>query len=113
LRSMSTVVNRPASSILLTPIMSISSSSLCMNLNRHHGRGSVVSERTCSRLVSPPLARKHHSSSTTTAVPLHTSSHYGKQGLCRAPRAHGKGLKTHGKPFTVRFLSGRTAKGAR
>jgi cathepsin F len=41
------------------------------------------------------------------------SRHYGKQGLCRAPRAHGKGLKTHGKPFAVRFLSGRTAKGAR
>jgi hypothetical protein len=33
--------------------------------------------------------------------------HYGKQG------AHGKGQKTHGKPFVVRFSSGRTAKGAR
>jgi hypothetical protein len=41
------------------------------------------------------------------------NSHYGKQGLCRAPRAHGKGQKTHGKPFAVRFSSGRTAKGAR
>jgi hypothetical protein len=39
--------------------------------------------------------------------------HYGKQGLCRAPRAHGQGLKTHGKPFAVRFFAGRTAKGAR
>jgi hypothetical protein len=36
-----------------------------------------------------------------------------KQGLCRAPRAHGKGLKTHDKLFAVRFLSGRTTKGAR
>jgi hypothetical protein len=39
--------------------------------------------------------------------------HNGKQTVCRAPRAHGKGTKTHGKDFAVRFSSGRTAKGAR
>jgi hypothetical protein len=37
------------------------------------------------------------------------NNHYGKQRLW----AHGKGPKTHGKHFAVRFSSGRTAKGAR
>jgi hypothetical protein len=39
--------------------------------------------------------------------------HYEKQAICRAPRAHGKGPKTHGKVFAVRFWSGRTAKSTR
>jgi hypothetical protein len=39
--------------------------------------------------------------------------HNGKQRVCRAPRAHDKGTKTHGKDFVMRFSSGRTTKGAR
>jgi hypothetical protein len=38
--------------------------------------------------------------------------HNGKQMVCRAPRAHGKGTKMHGKDLAVRFSSGRTEKGA-
>jgi hypothetical protein len=40
---------------------------------------------------------------------------YGKLRVCRAPEAHSKDQKTHGKEttFAVRFLSRRTAKGTR
>jgi hypothetical protein len=31
-------------------------------------------------------------------------SHYGKQGVCHAPKAHSKGEKTPGKAFAVRFF---------
>jgi hypothetical protein len=37
----------------------------------------------------------------------HVKTHYGKQEVCRAPRAHGKGPKTHGKDF-VEMCSLRT-----
>jgi hypothetical protein len=41
------------------------------------------------------------------------NTHYGKQEVCCAPRAHDKDLKTHGKVFAVHFSSGRTAKSTR
>jgi hypothetical protein len=34
---------------------------------------------------------------------LSTIPHYGKLGVCRAPKAHGKEGKTHSKGFAVRF----------
>jgi hypothetical protein len=40
-------------------------------------------------------------------------SHYGKPGLRRAFRTHGKGQETHGKAFAVRFSWKRTAKRTR
>jgi hypothetical protein len=43
-------------------------------------------------------------------VDLFVSTHYRNQRDCRASAAHGKGDKTHGKGFAVRFSRKRTAK---
>jgi hypothetical protein len=44
---------------------------------------------------------------------IHLQAQRETERVCRAPEAHDKGTKTHGKDFAVRFSSRRTAKGAR